>query len=154
MGKGGRAPRRTAVEFHMLSRCAAIPVLPVAEWKEMDADIVNAAGRTRHVLVVENQQLLGAGIERLLRREADLRVTGVMADDEAAYLQEIDDSRPDVVVLDAAAADSDQLCKIIQDSCQVQVVEVSADKGLVWIYEKRQVVVKHAAELAALIRQL
>lgn len=127
----------------------------------MDADLVNsagrsrnAAGRTRHVLVMENQQLLGAGIERLLRREPDLRVTGVMVDDEAALLEQIDDSRPDVVVLDAAAGDSDQLCKIIQDRCQVQVVEVSADKGLVWIYEKRQVVVEHAAELAALIRQL
>jgi len=103
---------------------------------------------------MENQQLLGAGIERLLRREPDLRVTGVMVDDEAALLEQIDDSRPDVVVLDAAAGDSDQLCKIIQDRCQVQVVEVSADKGLVWIYEKRQVVVEHAAELAALIRQL
>lgn len=104
------------------------------------------------VLVVENQRLLGAGIEILLSREAGLQVIGVTPEDEVALRQAISRSQPDVVVLDEATTDSTRLWALLQDHPELRVVVVSADDGLVRTYEKRQVIVTRAADLTALVK--
>jgi hypothetical protein len=104
------------------------------------------------VLVVENQRLLGAGIEILLSREAGLQVIGVTPEDEVALRQAISRSQPDVVVLDGATTDSARLWALFQDYPELRVVVVSADDGLVRTYEKRQVIVTRAADLAVLVK--
>jgi DNA-binding NarL/FixJ family response regulator len=106
----------------------------------------------RRVLVVENQRLLGAGIEQLLRRETELEVIGVMPGDGETLLQAICRTRPDVVVLDEATTDLQRLSALLQDHPGLMVVLLSADDHLVRTYEARQVVVTQAVELTTLIK--
>ena len=109
--------------------------------------------KMRRVLVIENQRLLGAGIENLLRREADLQVIGLMLEDETALLHAIDCSGADVVVLDEATTDSAELFALLACHPKLRVLLVSADDGLVGTYETRQVMVTQATELVALINR-
>ncbi len=107
----------------------------------------------RRVLVIENQQLLGAGIENLLRREVDLNVLGITPKDEKTLLDTMHRYRPDVVVLDEASTDATRLSALLQDSPELLLVVVSADDHLVRLYESRNVTIVEAAELADLIRR-
>lgn len=106
----------------------------------------------RCVLVSENQRLLGAGIENLLRREADLLVTGITLGSQEALLQAIDRTHPDVVVLDGSTIDATRLLGLLENRPRLRVVLVSADDGLVRTYEAQQVVVTRATELVDLVR--
>jgi DNA-binding NarL/FixJ family response regulator len=106
----------------------------------------------QHVLVIENERLLGAGIENLLRREVDLQVTGVTVEDESALLQAISRAGADVVVLDEATTDATSLLAILENHPRLRVLVVSADGDLVRMYDARQVTVTQATELVALIK--
>jgi len=106
----------------------------------------------RRVLVGENQRLLGAGIENLLRREADLLVTGITLASTEALLQAIDRSHPDVVVLDESAIDATRLLDVLENRPTLRVLLVSEEDGLVRTYEARQVFVRRATELVDLVR--
>ncbi len=108
--------------------------------------------RMQRVLVRGNHRLLGAGIENLLRREADLLVFGVTLESEAALVQAIDRSQPDVVVLDGSTIDPAAVLALLQNYLKLRVLLVSADDGLIRTYETRQVVVTQAAELVDLVR--
>ncbi len=106
----------------------------------------------RRVLVIENQRLLGAGIENLLRREAGLHVVGVTQDNQGALLQAIGCSRANVVVLDKSMIDPTRLIALLEHHPGLRVVSVSADNGLVRTYEAQQVIVTQVSELVALIK--
>jgi DNA-binding NarL/FixJ family response regulator len=112
----------------------------------------NLEKRMRRVLVGENQRLLGAGIENLLRREPDLSVTGTTLASTEALLQAIDRSHPDVVVLDGSAIDATRLLDLLENRPTLRVLLVSEEDGLVRTYEARQVVVRRATELVDLVR--
>jgi DNA-binding NarL/FixJ family response regulator len=105
------------------------------------------------VLVIQNERLLGAGIENLLRREVDLQVIGATVEDEGALLRAISCARADVVVLDEATTDSTRLLAVLDNHPQLRVLIVSADGSLVRTYEARQVIVTQATELVALIKR-
>jgi DNA-binding NarL/FixJ family response regulator len=106
----------------------------------------------RRVLVSENQRLLGAGLENLLRREDDLLVMGVALESQEALRQAIDRSQPDVVVLDGATIDAVGLLELLENYPKLRVVLVSADGSLVRTYKAQQVVVTRATELVDLVR--
>jgi DNA-binding NarL/FixJ family response regulator len=106
----------------------------------------------RRVLVIENHRLLGAGIERLLRRECDLHVVGVTPEDDGAMLQALELARPDVVVVDAATLHSAQLLTLLEHYPGLRVLVVSADVSLVRTYDTSQVSVTEATELVDLVR--
>lgn len=108
--------------------------------------------KKRRVLVVENQRLLGAGIQRLLMQEADLEVAGVTPADEAALVEEIRRFGPDWVILDEATASADMLCGLFPDGMELRVAVLRADDALVQIYEKRRIKSASAADLMALFR--
>jgi DNA-binding NarL/FixJ family response regulator len=106
----------------------------------------------RRVLVSENQRLLGAGIENLLRREHDLLVMGVALEGQEALRRAIDRSQPDVVVLDEATIDAAGLLELLEYYPRLRVVLVSADGSLVHTYKAQQVVVTQATELVDLVK--
>jgi len=102
--------------------------------------------------VIENHRLLGAGIERLLRREADLQVVGATPENQGALLQAIGHTRADVVILDASATDAAGLLALLELYPGLRLVLVRVDDGLVRTYEARQVIVTQATELVNLVR--
>ena len=106
----------------------------------------------RRVLVIENQRLLGAGVENLLQRDVELVVLGVTPESESALLQAINGFQADVVILDEATIDSTRLLNLLERNPMLRVILVSADDGVVRTYDSRQVNVMQATELAALIK--
>jgi DNA-binding NarL/FixJ family response regulator len=108
--------------------------------------------KRRRVLVVENQRLVGAGIQHLLTGEAGLEVAGVAPEDEAALVAEIKRFLPDWVVLDQATTNANRLCRLLQGCIELHVAVVSANDDLIRIYEKRRITSAKAADLAALLR--
>ena len=106
----------------------------------------------QRVLIVENELLLGAGIEHLLAGEADLNVRGIARADEAVLLEEIKLSQPDVVILDEATCLTDpmKLLAHLQDHPRLRVIVVSANDNVVQIFDKQQVLVNQTSDLASL----
>ena len=95
---------------------------------------------------------MGAGVEQLLRRDAELEVVGVMPGDDESLPQAIGRARPDVVVLDEASAGCLSLSALLRDHPGLLVVLLSADDRVVRTFETQQVVVTQAVELATLIK--
>jgi DNA-binding NarL/FixJ family response regulator len=104
------------------------------------------------VLVIENQRLLGAGIETLLRRDVDLDVLGVTPESESGLLRDINRFQADVVIFDEAMIDSTGLLNLLEHYPTLRVVLVNADDGLVRTFDARQFNVVQATELVALIK--
>lgn len=106
------------------------------------------------VLIVENQLLLGAGVQSLLTGEADLDVIGISPVNQAELVQEIRRFRPDVVVIDKVThlADANKLVAFLKNHPKLRVVVVSANDNLVCVYNKQQVLVSQATDLINLIR--
>jgi DNA-binding NarL/FixJ family response regulator len=105
------------------------------------------------VLIIENEQLLGAGVEKLLRRDSGFKVDGITVSDELELVAKVRQFEPDVVVLDEATMLTDplRLLNLLGDFPKLRVIAVSADDDRVYIYNKRLVVAKRAADLADLI---
>ncbi len=106
------------------------------------------------VLIVENQLLLGAGVQSLLTGEADLEVIGISPVNQAELVQEIRRFRPDVVVIDKVThlADANKLVAFLKTHPKLRVVVVSASDNMVCVYNKQQVLVSQATDLIHLIR--
>lgn len=107
------------------------------------------------VLVVDNERLLGAGIESLLGAEIGLEVAGVSPGDWAGLIEEIRQFQPDVIVLDKDTylTDSTSLLTSLENYSEVRVVQVSANSDLVCIYDKQQVLLTQGTDLTNIIRR-
>jgi DNA-binding NarL/FixJ family response regulator len=109
----------------------------------------------RRVLVVDNQILMGAGVQSLLGGQADLELVGISPCDQAELAGEIRRLRPDLVVLDRDSqwVDPTRLLAALQDYPKLCLVVVSADDNLVCIYDKQQVLTSRAHDLLGIIRK-
>jgi DNA-binding NarL/FixJ family response regulator len=107
----------------------------------------------QRVLIVEPEQLLGAGLVRLLGGEPKLQVVGVSPAGEAGLLTEICQAQPDVVILDKASplAASLKLPTLLGDYPQLKVILASAEDNVVGVYALRRVLVNHVADFIGII---
>ena len=94
---------------------------------------------TPRVLIVENESLLGAGIERLLAGETGLNVGGVTPPNETALIDTIKHLQPDVIILDEASLLTTPVKVLIDllDYPKLWVVTVSANDNRVQISNKQ-----------------
>lgn len=108
----------------------------------------------RRVLILENQLLVGAGIQVLLGGEADLDVIGISLLHPEELAQLINKAEPDVIVLDEVShlARLTALLPLLNDFPKLRIVVVSAQDDLVRIYMKQEVLVTHASQLINIIR--
>ena len=106
------------------------------------------------VLVVENEQLLGAGLLNLLSNEADLDVIGISPHNELELVQEIRRLQPDIVFLnkDSGLTDAIDLLSFLENLSELRVVVVNASNYLARIYSKRETQLCRATDLFAIIR--
>ncbi|MFQ5617188.1 MAG: hypothetical protein ACE5GO_12115 [Anaerolineales bacterium] len=114
------------------------------------------AASGQQVLVVENDLLLGAGVEALLTREMDLNVLGITPKDEAALMVEIGAVQPQVVVLNEATRlmDPVNFLALFKKCPQLRmIVLVNASNNWVKIYNKQQVLLTQDTGLANIIRK-
>ncbi len=109
----------------------------------------------QRVLIIENELLLGAGIQVLLAAEVDLDVIGIAAIDEERLAQELSRLRPDVIILDETSrlACPDKLQVLLNGTSQVQIVVISASHDLIRIYNKREIRLYQTTDFLDIIRE-
>src|SRR3972149_5039421 len=97
----------------------------------------------QRVLVVESGSLLDEGVASLLAQESDLHVSGIAYANDTAFLQDISDARPDVILLnEAGPLDSVrilELLKSIPTLASLRVIVVRLDDNVIDMYEKQSV---------------
>jgi hypothetical protein len=108
----------------------------------------------QRVLIVDNQLLVGAGIQALLTEEVDLDVIGSPSLDLEELAQIINSSEPDVIVLDADGhlTRLTGLLPLLNNFSKLQIVVISAQDDLVCVYNKREVLITRPGQLLNIIR--
>jgi hypothetical protein len=107
-----------------------------------------------HVMVVDGQSVLSAGISELLARYGDLAVESVHPADKDALVAAIRESRPDAVVIDVAtvAEDAAELIAQCPDVPCLRVILTSNSGSAVGIYDKSRCQIEDMRDLVALVR--
>jgi PleD family two-component response regulator len=95
-----------------------------------------------HVLVLDNQEILGAGLENLLSGEESLNVRGLTTQDESALVDEIRRLQPDTIILMAESQLTDplRLLELLSDYGRIRIILVSIESNRFEIYDKQQIV--------------
>jgi len=108
----------------------------------------------QRVLIVENQILLGAGVQSLLGDETDLEMRGISPTSQVDLIHEIRQYQPDIVVVNASShlTVPGKLLFAVDNHSQLRVVVISADDNRVCIYEKHEVFMTRASDLLDIIR--
>lgn len=103
----------------------------------------------RRVLVIENDLLLGAGVESLLLQEISLDVIGISPRDEEELIRKIRYLQPAVIILDEATllTQSIRLLAMLRKEHELRLVIVNADKNLVQVYHKQSVLLTQISDL-------
>ena len=109
----------------------------------------------RRVLIVENDLLLGAGIERLLSKNANIELLGLASARDIDFAKHINQFKPDVIVLDEASylASSIRPLTLLKNCPSLRVVMVNTNDTLVHIYDKQQIRVTQTTELVNVVRR-
>lgn len=103
----------------------------------------------QRVLVVENDLLLGAGIENLLLRESNLDVIGISCWDEEEMIRKIRYLQPATVILDEASFLTHSirlLARLMQDH-ELKLVIVNADNNMIQVYHKQNILLMQSSDL-------
>lgn len=106
------------------------------------------------ILLIENESILGAGIERLLTDRARLHVIGVTFVNGTILIDTIKQLQPDVIILDEAyllVIPFNFLIALL-DYPSLRVMVISAHHNRVQIYDKQQLEITQLTDLLKVIR--
>lgn len=103
----------------------------------------------RRVLILDNKSLLGAGLEKLLVADKQLQVLGTNTRNELDLVAEIQEAKPDTVILDAELHTPcmTKLWHCLQTQPHMQIILVRVGCNVVEIFGRRQFVVEHETDL-------
>ena len=109
---------------------------------------------TQQILVVENNLLLGAGLENLLSRETNLKITGIAPRGEEELIEQIKKLRPAIVILDEATylTHSVRLLAYLRILQKFRLVIVSANSNLIQIYHKENILLTQTIDLIKILQ--
>lgn len=113
-----------------------------------------ATDQQKRILILENESLLGASIEHILKKEGDLNVLGLTPTDGATLVQDIIYARPDILILEEVRYlfDPAKLLFLLQEIPRLRLIVVNAADNLAQIYDKDQILLTRTADLVAVIR--
>jgi len=105
------------------------------------------------VLIVENQLLLGAGLQNLLSGETDLDVIGISPRNQLELVQKIRQIQPDVIFLDedSRLTNATDLLTFLENFSKLRVIVLNANDNIAHIYIKKQTLVTPNARLISVI---
>jgi len=94
------------------------------------------------VLIVDNQPLMGAGLERLLAAEDRLQVFGVTAPTPDDLVEAIRQAVPDVLVMtkETQPIDPYQLYQRLGDYGRLRIIQISLHSNTIQVFEMKQLV--------------
>lgn len=107
------------------------------------------------ILIVENQLLLGAGLQNLLSKIADLEVIGISPRNQLELIREIKQLQPDVIFLnkDSRLTDASDLLTFLENFHELRLVVVNANDHLVRIYSQQEARLCQTTDLLDIIRK-
>lgn len=109
----------------------------------------------QRVLIIENQLLLGAGLQELLSDQTDFDVIGISPNSQDDLVREIRQIQPNVAFLneDSHLTDANNLLAFLEDLPELRVIVVSANHDVAYIYNKQEIRLYHHTDLFGIIRE-
>jgi chemotaxis response regulator CheB len=116
--------------------------------------IIDNSAQKQRILIVDNESLLGAGVERLLSAEASFSVVGAILPDGVTLLEIVKSLRPDIVILDETYLLTLSLRVLAEflDIPHLRVITVNANDDRVQMYYKQQSQITQGADLIHFIQ--
>jgi DNA-binding NarL/FixJ family response regulator len=117
-------------------------------------NINGRSGNMPHILILECELLLGAGLKSLLAEETTLNIRGISANNRVELLEQIVQLQPDVIVLDALSSlvEPGQLLTAFNTySKSLRLLAVNTNDNQVCIYDRRQILLTRAHDMIELM---
>ena len=107
----------------------------------------------KRILVVTDNDLLLVGIERLLTITDEFPISKYVSRDENEIIRHIQETAPEVVIVDGTfeKTGSLQLTHLLDSMKDLRLLILQVDSNHIQVYEKREVLLQHAADLTAFI---
>ncbi len=107
------------------------------------------------VLVIENETLLGAGIENLLTRQDGIELSGVSPVTDVDLIKKIERFQPHCIILHELSypVNFNRLIAMLRVYPDLNVIVLSASENLIQVYTKRQALVTESTDLVDIIRR-
>lgn len=107
----------------------------------------------KKILVVSDNDLLFVGIERLLNPAVNASIPQVASHDEEEIIRRIQETAPEVVILDGSFEQNGslRLSHLLHCMKEVRLLIMQIDSNHIQIYDKREVSLEQSADLKAFI---
>ena len=98
---------------------------------------------------MDNQSIMGAGMEKLLSGVPSLEVMGIDLENEATLVQDISRLLPDIVIMivESQGTTPVRLLELLDDYGRLRIILLSMTSNCFEVYEKRPVVARNWASL-------
>jgi chemotaxis response regulator CheB len=106
------------------------------------------------VLVVDNQGIMGAGLEKLISADQAIEVLGIVVPDEPTLVQEIWRIQPDIIILisESEVISPCQLLERLGDYGRLRIILVSENSNVMDVYDKQQITARNQDSLLAQLK--
>jgi DNA-binding NarL/FixJ family response regulator len=107
----------------------------------------------KHILVISDNDLLMVGIERLIKRAANLSMQKIGSRDEKDILQHILETTPEVVIMDSSFEKSGslQFQLLLNSLNQLRLWVIQVDSNRIQTYDKREIILENPVDLTVYI---
>jgi DNA-binding NarL/FixJ family response regulator len=123
--------------------------------RKVSGNMDNEGIGRKTVLVLENGQVLGAGLHHLLRETQDLKVIGIKSIDQTELLEIVNRIQPEVIVLDISIQSPDVtslLAILLDQHAKIRLVVVNLDGNSVSVYDKFQTEIRRVSDFFHIFR--
>jgi chemotaxis response regulator CheB len=103
--------------------------------------ITRRSTTVNRVLIVDNQGIMGAGLERLLSEEPSLEVLGITTKSETTLIKEIWHLQPDIIILtvESQGINPTRLMNLLSDFTSLRIILVSMTSNVFEVYDRQQI---------------
>ena len=106
------------------------------------------------VLIVDNQAIMGAGLEQLLSGSQVIEVSGITMQNERALVEMVWQVQPDtiILILESQCISPGRLFDLLQNYGRLRIILVSANSNVIEVFDRQQIMtIDHVALLDQLI---
>ncbi len=107
----------------------------------------------KRVLVVGNDSILGASVEKLLSNSKHLQIVGIAPQSELALVDDVWRFMPDVIILSnrSQLTNPMRLLSYLRNYCSFRLIVVGESDNTIEIYEKQQITVDGQSDLIEIV---
>jgi hypothetical protein len=110
-------------------------------------------GKLKRILILSSDNILSAGIQRLVTREFGYDPVQVSLHDDISNLRECDLDQVSIIILNGSKKSNEMsfLLKLLQFSKELKLIFINVDDNLTQIFEKHEFQIKSSADLCTAI---